>query len=281
MLDKISQLAEQVARIVSRRKLLCLSLAVIVTTLGIADDGQRGRRMLIDNFNDGDHEGWTELDFTTPGDGGPAIYDASSGALRVRSAGAIPITDPAAGAMNASWEASRIEPKFGNGVVRGTVRANTEETTAGYLLRANTDPGSDHDYGFFGSSSFGTFYIERFDLNAASPQTILAMADPDEHPFVAGIDYWFEAGVQDDRIWMRAWPVGARRPGRPTLVVRDDTFGPEDGTLLSVLAFFDPAAVGADAIHVDATFDDITFKPLRPRNDNEQNEADDDAREED
>jgi hypothetical protein len=162
--------------------------------------------------------------------------------------------------MAATWEGARDNPAFGHGIVHGTIRANTEGTTAGYLLRANTNPNEDHDYGFFGSSSFGTFYIERFDIQAGG-QTIIAMADPAKHPFVAGEDYRIEAGVWGEHIWMRAWKVGEPRPASPTLTVRDDTFGPEDGTLLNVIAFFDPAAV-TGPVQVDATFDDITFTQL-------------------
>jgi hypothetical protein len=87
------------------------------------------------------------------------------------------------------------------------------------------------------------------------------MADPEEHPFVVGEDYRIEAGVWGEFIWMRAWKVGDPRPVLPMLVVRDDTFGPEDGTQLNVIAFFDPAAV-TGPVQVDATFDDITFVPL-------------------
>jgi hypothetical protein len=211
---------------------------------------------LIDDFADGDDAGWTRIDFT-----GGASFDASSGAYRLRTASSVPPDDPSVGTMAATWDASASDPAFGNGVVRGKVRANTHGTTAGFYLRGNTDPGSDHDYGFYGSSSFGTFYIERFDINAGG-QTILAMADPTKHPFVAGKDYHIEGGVRGDRIWMRAWEVGMPRPERPLLVVHDATFGPEDGLLLGAIAFFDPAAV-TGSVQVDATFDDITFRPLR------------------
>jgi hypothetical protein len=215
-------------------------------------------RFLIDDFADGDDAGWTRIDFT-----GAATFDASSSAYRLRTAGSLPPDDPSVGTMAATWDGSASDVAFGNGIVGGTVRANTPGTTAGFYLRGNTDPGSDHDYGFYGSSSFGTFYIERFDITAGG-QTILAMADPAEHPFVAGVDYHIEGGVRGDRIWLRAWAVGEPRPARPLLVVRDDTFGPADGTLLGAIAFFDPAAV-TGPVQVDATFDDITFRPRSGR----------------
>jgi hypothetical protein len=221
--------------------------------LGTIRNDDRG--IFVDDFADGDDAGWTHIDFT-----GIATFDASSGAYRLRTSDALPPDDPSVGTMAATWEGSRDNPAFGHGIVHGTIRANTEGTTAGYLLRANTNPNEDHDYGFFGSSSFGTFYVERFDIQAGG-QTIIAMADAAKHPFVAGEDYRIEAGVWGEHIWMRAWKVDDPRPLLPTLVVRDDTFGPEDGTLLNVIAFFDPAAV-TGPVQVDATFDDITFTPL-------------------
>jgi hypothetical protein len=210
---------------------------------------------LVDDFADGNDSGWTQIDFT-----GQGTFDASSRAYRLRTAGELPPDDPSVGTMAATFEPARNDQMFGNGIIRGTVRANSQGTTAGYLLRANTNPNEDHDYGFFGSSSFGTFYIERFDLNAGG-QTIIAMADPSRHPFVAGVDYRIEAGVWGEWIWMKGWRVGTPRPLLPQLVVRDSTFGPEDGTQLNVIAFFDPAAV-TEPVRVDATFDDITFTPL-------------------
>jgi hypothetical protein len=227
--------------------------------LGTIRNDERG--IFVDDFADGNNDGWTHIDFT-----GIATFDASSAAYRLRTADALPPDDASFGTMAATWEGSRDNPAFGHGIVRGSLRANTEGTTAGYLLRANTNPNEDHDYGFFGSTSFGTFYIERFDIQAGG-QTIIAMADPAEHPFEVGEDYRIEAGVWGDRIWMRAWKVGEPRPVLPLLTVRDDTFGPEDGTLLNVIAFFDPAAV-TGAVQVDATFDDITFTRLPGRHGN-------------
>ena len=144
------------------------------------------------------------------------------------------------------------------------MRANTPGSTVGLLLRANDSPGSDHDYGFYASSSFGTFYIERFDITQPVPQTILAMADPAEAPFAAGEDWYLEGSVVGGQITLKAWKVGTTEPERPLLSVRDRTFGPEDGTLLCVIAMIDRAAV-TGPVRVSATFDDISFTPAQRR----------------
>src|SRR5580765_849989 len=142
-----------------------IGLTLIAAT-GLASAGP----FLLDDFNDGDAVGWDQTDFT-----GIGIFDASSGEYVLRTAGPLAVTDPSAGTVESHWERSH-QPGYSNGTIGGTVRANTYGTTAGFLMRDNDDPMS--DYGFYGSTSFGTFYIERFQINANPPQTIIAMADP-------------------------------------------------------------------------------------------------------
>ncbi len=144
------------------------------------------------------------------------------------------------------------------------IRANTDGTTIGFLIRDNEN--TESDYGFYGSTSFGTFYIERFEFDAhpEAPQTIIAMADPDEFPFVAGVTYNLEARVVGHTVQLKAWPVGTDEPSEPMLNVRDKVLKPGIGNRLSVLVFFDPeplAAAGVDQVRVSGTFDNITFTP--------------------
>lgn len=228
----------------------------------IRDDDFQAHR--IDDFNDGDDAGWSHLDFTAGQPWGPATYDASSGAFTLQTAGAVPADDPLSGTIVATWEGSRGNEEFGHGVVRAIVRANTPGSTVGLLLRANDTPGSDHDYGFYASSSFGTFYIERFDITQDPPQTILAMADPAQVPFAAGEDWYLEGRVVGGRISLKAWKVGDVEPEGPLLTVRDRTFGPEDGTLLCVIAMIDRAAV-TEPVQISVTVDNISFTPIQRR----------------
>ncbi len=241
------------------RKLFLVCLAAATASGLFADE--LSRTMLIDNFSDGDDDGWTYDDFTAGTPWGPAVYDASSGEYLIEAADLVPADDPFVGTIVATWADSRGEPLFANGVGRVKVRANAYGTTAGILLRANDQ---DHtDYGFFGSTTFGTFYIERFDLvsDPDAPQTIIAMADPDLAPFAAGEDWYIEGKAVGDRIELKAWRVGDPEPEEPLLSVRDDAIGPETGSLLCLIVFFDPVAVEDDFVEVSASFDDVTFKP--------------------
>jgi hypothetical protein len=242
------------------RKLCTLGLALMAVTVATA---VATNTVLIDDFSDGDDTGWSHLDTTDGTPWGPAIYDASDGSYTLESAGAVPADDINTGAIIATWEGSRGRPRFANGAVRGKVRANTPGTTAGFVLRANDEVHT--DYGFFGSASFGTFYIERFDGSLPNPQTIIAMADPNEAPFAAGEDWYFEAGAVGNHLWLKVWKVGEPEPARPLLSLKDKTLRPGSGSLICCLAFFDPAAIGDDAVEVSAKFDDITFTHKAPK----------------
>jgi hypothetical protein len=215
----------------------------------------------VDDFDDGDDVGWKHEDFTPAQ---VATFDASAGSYTLDSAVAVPIDDPFAGTVDADWEPSEGRPRYSNGTLRGTVRANTAGSTVGLLLRADDESGT--DYGFYGSTGFGTFYIARYDFgtNPSAPQTIIAMADPAEFPFVAGQDYRIEATVVGSRIRMKAWKVGAPEPADPMLSLEDKGLKPSSGSTLCVIAILDPvplAAAGVAEVRVSGTFDDITFTP--------------------
>ncbi len=234
---------------------LCLKLAAVIVLAGAGPNNT----ILVDNFNDGDAVGWDQNDAT-----GVGTFNVVSGAYVVASSSPIPVDDPTAGAIESHWLRSLSEHRFSNGTLRGTIRATSHGTTLGFLLRDYEQ--NESDYGFFGSTSFGTFYIERFELAAhpEAPQTILAMADPGQYPFVAGQTYTIEASVVGNRITMTAWRVGEPRPSQPTLSVTDKLLKAGPGNRLSVLVFFDPAPLmdaGVTQVQVGGTFDDITFTP--------------------
>jgi hypothetical protein len=239
-----------------KRHWIAIGLSLLALTALAAGGGV----IRIDNFNDGDSEGWEENDFT----GGRGSFDASSGAYVLSTTEPIPIDDPSVGTLDADWERSENNRRFAHGTMRGIIRANTFGTTVGFLLRENHGE-SEHDYGFFGSTSFGTFYIERFDLSDPDgPQTIIAMADPEEFPFEVGETYVLEATVVGHKLELKAWNICDREPRKPILKVHDKEFGPKDGTGLAAIAFFDPVpllAAGVEEVQVSATVDNLTFTP--------------------
>jgi hypothetical protein len=244
------------------RRFVALGLAFIA--LVALPAGGPDHTITVDNFNDRDDDGWEHEDFTAGMPWGPATYDARSRAYRLESSGFVPVTDPFVGTVDAHWERSVGQPKFSNGTLRGTFRANTDGSTVGFLLRANDEAGT--DYGFYGSTSFGTFYIERYDAGAdpAAPQTIIAMADARKFPFLAGETYHVEASVVGHKLRMKAWRDGECEPRHPMLSLSDKGLGPRSGSAICVIALLDPEPLikaGVTEVKVSGTFDAITFTP--------------------
>jgi hypothetical protein len=242
----------------NRTPLTALALTLVAAS-ALAGSGS----FLLDDFNDGDAVGWGENDFT-----GIGIYDASSGEYSFRTSRPIAVDDPSLGTVESHWERSQGAPEFVNGKMRGTIRANTYGTTAGFVMRDNDIAAS--DYGFYGSTSFGTFYIEQYDFTAhpEAPQTIIAMADPEEFPFVAGVTYNLEGSVIGDRLKLKAWPAGTAEPEEPILSVMDNGLKPSHDDEIGLVAFFDPEpliAMGVGQVSVSAAFDNISFKPAKRR----------------
>jgi len=219
-----------------------------------------GSTILIDDFDDGNSDGWEERDFSEAQNG---VFEVSSGAYVLRTTAPIPITDLGVGTLDADWEASEGEPRYANGTMRGIIRANTDGTTVGFSMRENHE--FETAYGFWGSTSFGTFYIDRFDLfDPDGPQTIIAMADPEEFPFEVGVTYILEASLDGHKLTLKAWPIDEEEPSQVILSLHDREFDPESGTGLAVLAFFDPLPLsmqGVTEVEVNATVDDLEFIP--------------------
>jgi hypothetical protein len=245
-----------------RRKFATIGLSFVAMILLTA--GGPNSTVLVDNFNDRNDDGWIHDDLTPAQ---MATFDASSGSYTLDSVVPVLVGDPSVGTVDTHWGPSINHPRFSNGTLRGTFRANTKGSSVGFLLRANDVVGS--DYGFYGSTSFGTFYIESFDptTHPNAPQTIIAMADPAKFPFVAGQAYRIEASVVGQNIQMKAWKVGYPEPVKPMLSLRDMSLKPSSGSAICVLVIFDPVPLskaGVSAVRTSGTFDDITFTPGRP-----------------
>ena len=90
-----------------------------------------GGTILNDNFNDGDADGWDQNDFTIGIPGGPGIYHVVDGKYVLESTGPIAVDDPSVGTIESHWVASEEDPRFSNGIMRGTICANTDGTYRG------------------------------------------------------------------------------------------------------------------------------------------------------
>lgn len=239
------------------RKFFTISLALFSVVLLTA--AWHGGTILIDDFNDGDAAGWDLNDFTGVG----VNYVNPAGEYVLESTVPIPVDDPSVGTVESHWEAAEGRPRFANGTLQGIIRANADGTTVGFTVRDNDD--AETGYDFVGSTSLGTFYIDRYDLGADpnAPQTILAVADSARFPFVAGESWNLEARYVGHQLQMKVWRVGDCKPSSPTLSVIDEGLQPVSGTGFSMVVYFDPFALNPDQteVQVSGAFDNITFTP--------------------
>src|SRR5262245_2049021 len=125
----------------------CTLIVLLLMATSVVGAGKKNAFFLIDDFNDGDSEGWLEADFT----GGRGSFFVTDDAYQLQTTESIPVDDLSVGTLDADWEASEDNPLFANGTVRGVVRANTYGTTVGLLLRDSHE--TESDYGFYGSTS--------------------------------------------------------------------------------------------------------------------------------
>src|SRR4029434_1672671 len=107
---------------------LCLTLSVAI----LLATGARAQVLFSDDFGDGNDDGWARLDSYFGQPWGPGIYDASSGAYHLHSSRPVPVSHPFFGFIESEWEGSENNSDFRNGVMHGTVRADTSGTTCGY-----------------------------------------------------------------------------------------------------------------------------------------------------
>jgi hypothetical protein len=62
--------------------------------------------ILIDDFNDGNDDGWTHIDSNDGESWGPGSFDASSGAYRLSTPGVVPTSASCRGCMLSLWDQS-------------------------------------------------------------------------------------------------------------------------------------------------------------------------------
>jgi len=72
-------------RVLSNHRVVCSAIMAVV----LYEAGLSHAQVLIDDFNDGNHEGWSELGDLQLG-GGPPIFEVVDGQYSLRSTGPVP-----------------------------------------------------------------------------------------------------------------------------------------------------------------------------------------------
>ena len=94
-----------------------------------------GQTILIDDFNDGNDDGWKHIDLIADAPHGPAIFDASSREYRLTSTHAN--EDPRSfNQFGTAWNAS-VDPLYSNGFLRTTIRINEPFAGGSLTLRVS------------------------------------------------------------------------------------------------------------------------------------------------
>ena len=222
---------------------------------------------LIDDFNDGNDDGWTTVNTNQLASWGPGLLDATSGAYQFSTPGSVPLTAPARGVMYAVWDQS-IDTLYSDGLIRTKVRVDEFDSGASIFFRFTGDLITGVNlYAFtgFGGRGFG---FDRFEGGAETrdlnvPDIVMGL----------GEEWWMEAGAVGDQLAMKVWLDGEPEPVLPQLVFTDAALSSGSIALNANLNF------GTDTEGpVNSTFDDVYFTPYGAEgdfdNDNDTDGAD-------
>ena len=208
--------------------------------------------IVIDNFDDGDLDGWNVIDTTVGQSFGPADINANDGELAFRSGGVVP--RGAFSDMFAVWDGAS-DTQYSEGHLRANVRAETLGSFAYLYFRVSDDLESGY---LFGAT---THLGGRFGFNKVLGNQVVS--DRAIDPSLSfGVNEWWtiEAGAIGDELSMKVWPTGDPEPEEPQLVFRDRSF--ETGTIaIGGIRHVSPPPAPD---FVSVTFDDISFTPYIP-----------------
>ena len=195
---------------------------------------------LIDDFHDGDDEGWTQ--YLISGQGG--TFDPTTGEYNLSTPDLVPVGT--FGGISAYWDES-IEPHFVEGLWRVTARANSEGTGVGVMLRGDPSLGVN---GYL----INTSMRGRFQLRNCTGGSCPTIAASNPGLFTLEDDWVIEAGVIDDQITVKAWLEGDPIPDEPLLTYFDDSHAAGQFGVVAFIGLNWP-----EPARVDATFDDVYF----------------------
>jgi hypothetical protein len=205
----------------------------------------------IDDFEDGNDDGWTHIDNLTMG-GGPGEFDASSHSYRLYSTGLVPPIHPANGIFSA-WNASEGSV-FSHGFLRAKVQCDSFISSVAIAMRASDE--RDFGYFFMAGVKSQTFFVAR-----QAPGDIWTFLG-EGHDLPASMRGWMnlEAGIVNNQVSMKVWPDGEPEPASPQLTFTDPSPLPHGDFLVGTFV-----GTGNDrSRYLDATFDDIYFTPAYP-----------------
>ena len=187
---------------------------------------------------------------------GPSIINRKNGTIRFQTTGEIPPHESPerpfeTGFMGVTWDVSESDPRFSDGYLRATLRADTP-SDANLFLRSDVE--QLEGYLFTGLGAIGRFQAYCFCDGGG---LIGEISDMD---FEVGQDYHMEVGAVGNKITMKAWRVGTDEPKLPQLVVFDDRLS-EGG--VGLIPASSPTLF-SESTRVDVTYSSVKFQPSVP-----------------
>ena len=219
--------------------------AIGLATVGALMFAASAQGQLLDDFNDGNDDGWFR--FTLPADLPRANWevDPATFVYRLSVEGARERTPE--GSCVASYLEITDDPSFWNGYWWATVIRETENSTTHLFMRGEYAPSNAYGFGWY--SDWG-LCIQR----VAGGFSTFLKSDPG---FVqeVGTEYILEAGAIASHLELRLWPVGEDRPVLPQLSCTDLNY-PSGAHGIASQADLDG--------DLSSTFDDVCFAPICP-----------------
>lgn len=204
-----------------------------------------GTGALIDDFDDGNLDGWTFDDQTSGQEGAASVLN-----------GMVQMTTPAPvnGALFLAYVDSFLTPTYADGTMTCTLRSDAIGTTAGFFLRSD---GVDSAYLAFlatDEKGDGALIYNRFE------DAVLTAVQEVPVDFAVGQAWRLSAATVGAAIELKAWPDGGSEPPDPQLVITDTTFS------TGGFGLFTSRLINPDnpLQQLDASFDNVYFRQACP-----------------
>ncbi len=204
-----------------------------------------GTGTLIDDFDDGDLEGWIFQDRTT-GQNGAA--SAVNGVVQMTTSA------PVDGALFLAYEDSFLTPTYADGTMMCTLWCDAIGTTAGFFLRSDGVNSSYLAFLATDEEGDGRLIYNRFEDGVLTAVEVMPNA------FAVGQAWRLSAAAVGATIELKAWPDGESEPPDPQLVITDTTFS------TGGFGLFTSRLVNPDnpLQQLDASFDNVFFRQACP-----------------
>jgi hypothetical protein len=230
-------------------------LSLALASLLVVADHLHGQTKLIDDFGDGNDDGWIRVDLLKPFGLGEAVFDASSNKYVISSADdVVPLPEGCTGA-GSFWQPSatghRDTHRYSNGTLRTTLRFDNDISNGFVALRG--DVGTVSLYDFAANNSVDIIYIDRLENGVSVTGGAGLVSAPFD--LITDQEYVMEATAVGPHLSMKIWPVGDEEPAQPQISIVDHTLALGS---VGVTSYY---CTGFDGDVLSTSFDDITFTP--------------------